>query len=69
MLLINCEIELILAWFKNCMVISKATRKGNYGANPVVRKIDNTENATFEIADTKLYVTVVTLSKENVINF
>ena len=51
------------------MVISKATRKGNYGANPVVRKIDNTENATFEIADTKLYVTVVTLSKENVINF
>ena len=68
-MLISCEIELVLAWFKNCVLISKATRKGNYGANPVVRKIDNPENTTFEITDTKLYVAVVTLSKENDINF
>ena len=25
--LINCKIELILPWFKNCVVISKATRE------------------------------------------
>ena len=39
--LINCEVELILTWFKNCVLISKATREANYGADPVVRKFDN----------------------------
>ena len=63
--LINCEVELILTWFTNCMLISKATREVNYGANPVVHKIDNPKDAIFEIADPKLYVPVVTLSKEN----
>ena len=63
--LINCEVELILNWFKNCVLISKATREANYGANPVVYEIDNPENATFQITDIKLYVPVVTLSKEN----
>ena len=62
--LINCEIELILTWFKNCVLISKATREANHGVDPVVRKIDNPENATFQITDTKLYVPVVTLSKK-----
>ena len=47
------------------MLISKASREANYGANPVVRKIDNPKNAIFEIKDTRLYVPVVTLSKEN----
>ena len=63
--LINCEIELILTWFKNCVLISKATREADYEANAVVYEIDNPENATFQIKDTKLYVPVVTLSKEN----
>ena len=45
--LINCKIELILTWFKNCVVITKATREANYGTNPVVYEIDNPENATF----------------------
>ena len=63
--LINCEVELILTWFKNCVLIDKLTRDANYGADPIVHKIDNPENATFKIADTKLYVPVVTLSKEN----
>ena len=63
--LINCKIELILTWFKNCVLISKASREVNYGADPVVRKIDNPQNAIFEITDTRLYVPVVTLSKEN----
>ena len=63
--LINCEIELILTWFKNCVLISKATREDDYDVDPVIYEIDNPENARFEIADTKLYVPVVTLSKEN----
>ena len=63
--LINCEVELILNWFKKCVLISKATREANYGPNPVVYVYDNPENATFQITNTKLYVPVVTLSKEN----
>ena len=53
-----------LKWFKNCVLISKATRRADYEVNPVY-EIDNPENATFQITDTKLYVPVVTLSKEN----
>ena len=63
--LINCEVELILTWFKNCVLIDKSTRDANYNANPRVSEINNPENATFQITDTKLYVPVVTLSKEN----
>ena len=63
--LINCKLELILTWFKNCGLISKATREANYDADLIVRKIDDPENATFQITDTKLYVPVVTLLKEN----
>ena len=63
--LINCEVELILIWFKNCVLISKATKEANYGANPIVHKIDNPKNAIFEITNPKLFVPVVTLSKEN----
>ena len=62
--LINCEVELILTWFKNCVLIDKLTRDADYD-DPIVHKIDNPENATFKITDTKLYVPVVTLSKEN----
>ena len=47
------------------MLISKATREADYDADPVVWKIDNPGNAIFQITDTKLYVPVVTLSKEN----
>ena len=68
MLLINCEVELILTWFKNCVLISKSTRDADYNA-PIDSKIDNPENATFEITDTKLYVPVVTLSTKDDNNF
>ena len=61
---INCEVELILTWFKNCVLIDKSTREADYDA-PIVREIDNPENAIFEITNTKLYVPVLTLSKEN----
>ena len=62
--LINCEVELILTWLKNCVLIDKLTREADYDA-PIVREIDNPKNAVFEITDTKLYVPVVTLSKED----
>ena len=47
------------------MLISKTTIEADYEADPVVYEIANPENATFQITDTKLYVPVVTLSKEN----
>ena len=64
---INCEVELILTWSKNCVLIDKLTRDANYGADHkiIVHKIDNPENATFKIIETELYVPVVTLSEEN----
>ena len=61
--LINCEVELILTWFKNCVLIDKLTREADYDADPDVYEIDNPENAIFQITDTKLYVPVVSLSK------
>ena len=63
--IINSEVELILTWIKNCVLIDKWTREANYDADPNVYKINNPENAIFEIKDTKLYVPVVTLSKED----
>ena len=47
--LINCEINLILTWFTNCVIVS--TNVAN-------------QNSTFEITDTKLYVSIVTLSTQ-----
>ena len=63
--LINCEVELILTWFINCVLIDKLTRDSDYGANPHVSEINNPEDAILQITDTKLYAPVVTLSKEN----
>ena len=59
--LINCEVELILTWSKNC-VLADMTTKDAEGNNPAtVAPV----TLAFEITDTKLYVPVVTLSKEN----
>ena len=63
--LINCKVELILTWFKNCVLIDKLTRNANYNADPITHEIDIPENAIFQIPDAKLYVPVVSLSKEN----
>ena len=48
--LINCEVNLILTWSANCVVVY--TNVANQGA-------------TFEIAKTKLYVPVITLSTQD----
>ena len=61
---INCEVELILTWFKNCVLINKSTGDADYNADPIVYEIDKPEDATFQITDTKLYVPVVTSSKD-----
>ena len=53
-LLINCEIELILTWSKNC-VLANMTRRNAQGNNPAI----------IPPRERKLYVPVVTLSKEN----
>ena len=47
--LINCEVNLILTWSSNCVLIAT--------------NIQN-QNATFTITDTKLYVPAVTLSTQ-----
>ena len=48
--LINCEVNLILTWSRNCVIVSS----------------DNADqNTTFAITDTKLYVPVVTLSTQD----
>ena len=57
--LINCEIELILTWSKNCVLAGMSV---NSVLNPPIVPLSG---ATFKITDTKLYVPVVTLSKEN----
>ena len=44
--LINCEINLILTWSTNCVIVSTNVAY---------------QNATFEVTDTKLYVLAVTL--------
>ena len=50
---INCEMELILTWSKNCVLADMAAAN-----NPPT-------GLEFQITDTKLYVRVVTLSTEN----
>ena len=57
--LINCEVELILTWSKNC-VLADITVKAD--ADP---EIAAPTGATFKIKETKSYVPVVSLSKKN----
>ena len=57
--LINCKVQMILTWSKNCVLADMTV---NATANPAIVA---PSGATFKITDTKLYVPVVTLSKEN----
>ena len=59
--LIKCEVELILTWSKNCVLADMATKDAE-GTNPAIFAPLGFE---FQITDTKLFVPVVTLSKEN----
>ena len=57
--MINCEVELILVWSKNCVLTDVIV---NEDVNPAIVA---PSGAIFKIKDTKLYVPVVTLSKEH----
>ena len=59
--MINCEVELILTWSKNC-VLADMTVRAAQGSDPAIVVLSA---ATLKITDPKLYVPVVTLSKEN----
>ena len=50
MSLINCEINLILRWSTNCVIVS--TNVAN-------------QDATFAITETKLYIPIVILSTQD----
>ena len=59
--LINCEVELILTWSKNCVLVDM-TERDAAGDNPAIVAPTGWES---KITDTKFYVPVLTLSKEN----
>ena len=59
--LVNCEVELILTWSRNCVLADMTTRNVQDGNPAIVAP----SAAKFKITDTKLYVPVVILSKEN----
>ena len=61
--LISCEVSLELKWDKNCVIISLEQRQVDAGP-PVVRDNDPT-GPTLNINDCKLYIPVVTLSKDD----
>ena len=61
--LINCKVELILTWSKNCVLSDMRVRDARNNNNPPA--IDVPTGVEFQIKDTKLYLPVVTLSKEN----
>ena len=51
--LLNCEINLVITWFENCIIVY------NDVAN---------QGVTFAITETKLYVPVLTLSTQGITN-
>ena len=55
--LINCEFSLTLSWSTNCVITSMGKI-----ITTVTNRGDSPTNATFKIKDTKLYVSVVTIS-------
>ena len=67
--LINCEVELILTWFKNCVLIDKSIREANYVVDPNVYEVDNPENAISEITDTNCMFQLLLYQKKMTQNF
>ena len=57
MSLISCNIELSLTWIKDCALATSVSIAND--------AIVNAAKATFKIKDAKLYVSVLTLSKED----
>ena len=66
--MINMEIELILKWSQNCVLIEKVFREGKdeipAGHNPLVpavTAINTPSDLKLNIVDCKLYIPAVTL--------
>ena len=60
--LINCEITLVLPWYKEYVLVGRAFRGLLATA---ANRLNSPTSPKFEITDCKLYVPVVTLSAEN----
>ena len=60
---INCEVELMLIWSKNCALVDMTV---NAGANPAIVA---PSAATFKTRDTKLYVQLLLYKKKMTQNF
>ena len=67
--LINSEINLVLTWSENFVIISKAAKDDKTDADPVIAAVNNPTDAVFKIIDTKLYVPVVILSMKMITNY
>ena len=63
--LTNRKASLALAQSESCVITSQATKEADLDADPAIARINNPSNATFEVKDTKLYGTVVTLSTQD----
>ena len=66
--LINCEINLFLAWSESYVITGKATREDDSDdpdANPAEAAVNNPTNTIFKITNSNLCVPVATLSTED----
>ena len=63
--LLNCEVSLTLTWSENSVLTSQATRDADTNADPAVAETENPTKTAFKIKDTKLYVSVVSLSTKD----
>ena len=62
MSLISCKVSLELKWNKNCLITSLQERLIQ---PPLLARDDSPTGATLAINNCKLYVPIVTLSKDN----
>ena len=67
--MINYELLLTLSWFKNYVITTRAYKDKFVGTgtneNPRFPEVNSLSKCTFQLTDTKLYVSVVTLSAED----
>ena len=54
-----------LTWSENSVLTSQATRDADTNADPAVAETENPTKTAFKIKDTKLYVSVVSLSTKD----
>ena len=54
-----------LTWSENGVLTSQATRDADTNADPAVAETENPTKTAFKIKDTKLYVSVVSLSTKD----